>query len=58
MVRGYGKRGNLSDALRMTEEMKAQGFEPTEDTLSALIDAHLLISDLGTFAECNAVMPT
>ena len=48
----------MSDALRMTEEMKAQGFEATDDTLSALIDAHLLISDLGTLAKRNAVMLT
>jgi pentatricopeptide repeat protein len=46
MIRGYGKRGNFNDALRMSERMASEGFQLTQDTMSGLLDAQLLINDL------------
>ena len=43
MIRGYGKRGNLDDALQMTKRMEANGFTPSADSMCGLIDAHLII---------------
>lgn len=37
MVRGYALRGNVKDVLRVTGEMKAAGFEPSEPNMSALL---------------------
>jgi pentatricopeptide repeat protein len=46
MIRGYGKRGNFNDALRMSERMASEGLQLTQDTMSGLMDAQLLIDDL------------
>ena len=46
MIRGYGKRGNFDDALKMSERMTSEGFPLTQDTMSGLLDAQLLINDL------------
>jgi pentatricopeptide repeat protein len=43
MIRGYGKRGNLDDALQMTKQMEANGFTPSADSMCGLIDAHMII---------------
>jgi len=48
MIKGYGRMGNLQDALGMLRAMQREGkgFEATESTFCSLFDANLAVSNL------------
>lgn len=46
MIRGYGKKGHLEDAIHEMETMEDEGFEPNEETYNSLLDACISANDL------------